>query len=208
MNTFVSTAAAALIAVTASAHASNIYGFVPVTNNVVADANAGVAQLTMDVSAGPGLNQVSFTFNNAGPAAMSITDVYFDDGTLLGIASIFNGTGVSFSPGTTPPNLPGGNLLTPAFQTTSGFSADSNPPIQPNGVNPGETLTIVFDLLSGQTFADTIAALNSTGDHLRVGLHVQGFAGGGSEGFVNQVPAPGAFGLLGLGGLVALRRRR
>jgi MYXO-CTERM domain-containing protein len=190
----------------ASANAG-VYTFDCITNNNAADCAAGEAQLAMDVIAGPGPDQVSFVFTNFGPDALSITDVYFDDGTLLGIATITNGAGVDFSQGASPGNLPGGNTITPAFISTMGFNADSNPPTQPNGVNPGEMLTITFDLIAGFSFSDTIDALNTPGDVLRVGLHVQGFDGGGSESFVN-VPAPGALALVGLAGLIAGRRRR
>lgn len=195
-------------AMAAPASAGVIYSFGAVTNNDVANTNNGISQLNVEVNA-VGANQVSFKFTNAGPVAMSITDIYFDDGTLLGIANVVNGgPGVDFSQGASPGNLPGGNTLSPAFQTTAGFSADSNPPTQPNGVNPGEMVTIVFNLINGMTFADTITALNTPGDHLRIGIHVQGFANSGSESFVNRVPTPGALALLGLGGLVAARRRR
>jgi hypothetical protein len=40
---------------------------------------------------------VNFLFTNQGPLASSITDVYFDDGTLLGIAGVTNFSGVDFS---------------------------------------------------------------------------------------------------------------
>lgn len=209
MKTLALSCAFLMSAAAAPAMAGVIYSFAPVTNNSATNTTNGIAQLTVTVSAGPAANQVSFRFDNAGPAAMSITDVYFDDGTLLGIASITDsGAGVSFSQGGSPPNLPGGNTLTPAFNTTAGFLADSNPPAQPNGVNPGEWLTITFNLINGKTFADTLAALNTPGDHLRVGIHVQGFSDGGSESFVNQVPTPGAAALLAVGGLMAARRRR
>lgn len=199
---------AAVAALATSAGASVSYSFGNITGNNVANATAGQSQLSVLVSA-VGLNQVSFLFTNSGPAAMSITDIYFDDGTLLGIASVINGgAGVDFSQGASPGNLPGHNSISPAFQTTAGFSADSNPPTQPNGVNPGESVTIVFNLINGKTFADTINALNTPGDHLRIGIHVQGFANGGSESFINNVPTPGALALVGLGGLVAARRRR
>jgi hypothetical protein len=187
-------------------HAAVTYGFGGITNNSATNTANGEAQLFVDVAA-VGAAQVSFTFRNVGPHAMSITDVYFDDGTLLGIASITNMSGVDFSQGASPPNLPGGNTLSPPFSTTAGFLADSDPPAQPNGVNPGEQLVITFDLIGGMTFADTITALDTPGDHLRIGIHVQGYADGGSESFVN-VPAPGALALLGLGGLAATRRRR
>lgn len=206
MKTFV--CAASVCAIGLHASAGVVYSFGNITGNDVANAAAGESQLFVEVDP-VGLTQISFEFTNAGPAAMSITDIYFDDGTLLGIASIINGgSGVSFSQGSSPPNLPGGNTLAIPFNTTAGFSADSNPPAQPNGVNPGESVTIIFNLIGGMTYADAINALNTPGDHLRIGIHVQGFANGGSESFVNNVPTPGSLALLGLGGLVAGRRRR
>lgn len=209
--------------------ASETYDFTNITNNNSTNADAGEAQLKVTVaSVDSEPNQVSFTFWHDGTVAMSITDVYFDDGTLLGIASISYTGDVNFSQGATPGNLSGGNELDPKFQATAGFTADSNEPVQPNGVNPGETLTIIFDLQNNYTYDDVIAALaqvtgtNDDGiDGLRIGIHVQGFAGGGSESFVNNgggpgleevVPEPASIVLFGLGtlgmGVLARRRRR
>lgn len=149
----------------------------------------GESQLRMTVSdEGVGANQAKFIFWNTGPNASSITDIYFADGTLLGIASINGGPGVDFSEGATPAELPGRNRCDPVFpvsgDVTKFFSADSDSPTQPNGVNPGEVLEITFNLINGMTFDDVVGALaNGT---LRVGLHIQGFAGGGSEAFQNQ----------------------
>ena len=161
-----------------------------------------------DVSPG----QVYFAFTNIGPEASSITDVYFDDGALLGIASIVNTPGLTeFSQLATPENLPGANNASPPFQTTAGFSADSDPPVQPLGVNPGEYLGIIFDLQAGSVFRDVVDNLGSGA--LRIGIHVQGYSYGGSESFVNGnqvIPAPGAIVLCSIGasGLHWLRRRR
>jgi hypothetical protein len=182
------------------------YGFYNITNNNIADAGIGEAQLSVDVT-DAGNNQVLFTFLNAGPYASSICDVYFQDGPLLGIASITNATGVSFSQYASPGNLPGGNAVN--FVTTEGFSADSDAPAQPNGVNPGESLGITFSLINESSFEDVIASIN-TGE-LRIGIHVQGFASGASESYVNTapVPEPATMLLLGTGllGLAGFRKK-
>jgi hypothetical protein len=177
--------------------ASTTYGFVGVTNTNAANVATGMAALSVEVidlgySASAGYNQVGFKFTNN--SISSLTDVYFDDGTLLGIASIVDsGASVSFSQLASPSNLPGGNNLTPAFVTTAGFSADSNPPVSPNGVTAGEWMTITFNLQGTNNYASVISALalpNSGGaGDLRIGLHVQSFSNGGSESFVN-VPTP------------------
>jgi hypothetical protein len=175
---------------------AEMYGFSRLTN-VSPDV---ASQLTATV-ADAGSGQVSFTFNNSGPIASTIGEVYFDDGTLLGIASITDGPGVSFDKPATPAELPGANLASPPFVTTQNFSADADNPKPSNGVNPGEWVTITFNLINGQTFANTIAALDSGA--LRIGLHVQSITGGTSDSYVNdgKVPLPGAvlLGLLGLG---------
>jgi len=186
-----------------------------ISNSSATDCNAGMAQLSVAV-VDIGGGQVQFSFFNSGPAASSITDVYFDDGSLLGIAGLIDaddGTGgdpgVNFSQGASPGNLPAGNNASPPFQATAGFLADSNPAVQPNGVNPGEWLGIIFDLQSGMTFADVLTELGN-GD-LRIGIHVQGFASGGSESFVNSpVPVPAAVWLFGSGllGLAGVARRK
>lgn len=183
-------AAAAVVFSSQNASAVTIsYSFDNVTANSV--ANIGTAgQYIVDVSnEGVTASQVKFTFRNTGPAASSITDIYFDDANpalLLSFASLVpSGTGVSFSPGASPSNLPGGNSI--AF--TAAFGTDSNAPTQPKGINPGESLDIIFNLISPNDFAVVTAALNAGGEGgLRIGIHVQGFTGGGSESFVTIPP--------------------
>lgn len=182
------------------------YGFDCITNTTPANCGIGASQLYVDIT-DAGASQALFTFYNIGADASSIADVYFDDGTLLGIASVINGAGVSFASPANPGNLPGANNATPAFQTTAGFSADSDAPAQPNGV-----------LQAGKSFADVLNAIGLAGNPggLRIGLHVQGFAGGGSESFVNTVgqvmlPVPEAsqwMMLLAGMGLIAVRTLR
>lgn len=177
------------------------YTFENITNNKAGDAAIGEAQLFMDVTQSG--NGVAFTFTNVGSSASSITDIYFDDDLpLLTFALFTQSTGVEFTVGANPGDLPGGNL----YNFSSNYGYDSDSPAQPNGVNPGESLQIQFTLTNGHNFQDVINALNSKS--FRVGIHVQGFATGGSEAFINNtdtptvppsVPEPGTLLLLGAG---------
>jgi hypothetical protein len=181
------------------------YHFYDLTNNGNPDVGSQLTVQVADEGLGTGggvtATQVLFKFTNPVGIASSICDVYFDDGTLLGIAAIRQSAGVAFNTPATPADLPGGNNAVPPFEVTDQFSADSDPPAQPNGVNAaGEWLGIVFDLQSSKTYADVIAALGD--GSLRIGLHVQAIGpGGGSDSYVNRVPVPAAFllGMLGLG---------
>ena len=187
------------------------FSFTCITNSDPTDAAIGEAQILVDVL-DYGTNGVLFYFTNVGSEACSLTDVYFDDGALLGSALIIdpNSPGVVFSLNASPPNITGHNNITPAFFTTAGFSADSDPPTHSNGVNPGEFLGIYFELQAGNTYADVLNDLE-TGD-LRVGVRLQGFASGGSEAFVNKkaaVPEPSTciFFLFGIVGIVGIKRK-
>jgi hypothetical protein len=198
--------ALALVAACGVANADPVtLGFTRITNNASVNPEAQFSVIVSD--AGGGL--VDFKFLNNVGIASSITDVYFEDGTLLAIAQITSSAGVSFSEGASPGNLPGGNAV--GFVATTGFTADSNPPVSPNGVNTAtEWLNIRYSLQGGQTFNDTIASLNN--GTLRIGMHVQSIGTeGDSDGFVNTVviPLPTTAGLALAGlGAVAIRRRR
>lgn len=208
-----------LILTGAAAHATpTLYGFQAITSNSVIDPFIGQSQLSLSVDS-YGIGQVLFSFSNSGPSACSITDIYIEDG-ILGLSGILNGPGVSFSAGASPSNLPGGNVID--FNANKDLSVDSDSPIQSKGVNPGETLGLVFNVLYGNTYDDVIDYLNLgigatsdvTGD-IRVGIHVQAFADGQSEAFVLTppndppvVPAPSAVLLAGIGASCVLKIRR
>lgn len=169
-------------------------GFDNISNNSAVNAAAGESQLFVDVldaSGGENLNstQALFKFRNDGPAASSITQIYFDNSTALGsIASISNSSGVDFSVASGNLNLPAGNNV----NFNEDFGVKANSPVQPKGVNPGEWVSVLFNLNAGQTLQNVFADIAS-GD-LRVGFHVQGFADGGSEAFVNNPPGGGGGG--------------
>jgi hypothetical protein len=220
----------AFFSASVQAMSMSTYYFSGITANNINNTLAGQSQLYFTMT-DLGGSQVQFDFFNVGSTAMSITDVYFDDGTLLGISQLIDAddgvggdAGVDFSRGANPGNLPGGSSMTNPFETTAGFLADADTPDVPlKGVNLGETLGVIFDLKAGQTYTDTVAALRQGWGYggLRVGIHVQAFANGGSESFVNCRPGvpcnpptnlvePGTLGmmLMGLAGLGFGRRKR
>jgi hypothetical protein len=203
MRKFVGVAGFLLVVGMAPRAHADLFGFGCITHNLASDCAIGEAQLELEVT-DAGWNQVLFTFTNTGLDASSITQVYFDTDAALEtvIVSILPMPGVDFSEGATPPVLPGGTPISFVVDTSAG----ANPAVQPNGVNPGESLGILID----PPFDEVIAALYS-GD-LRVGIHVQGFASGGSESFVAMpTPEPHAALLFLVGTAVAAgsaRRRR
>lgn len=181
----------------------------PAVAGDVLDGQTNLLLLVKDL----GSNQVSFKFTNNSNYS-SLTDVYFDSGPLASIFSITSSAGVSFSQGSAPPNLPGGNLITPAFDG-SALTADADSPPSKNGVQnsdaTGEQLTVTFNLLSGKTWNDIVTSLALPGfpvespanSWLRVGVHVQSFQSGNSASFINNpvtpVPEPETYALMLVG---------
>jgi hypothetical protein len=155
----------------------------------LANGAVGEAQLFVDVS-DFGSNRALFTFRNTGPEPCVIKGIYFDDGALLALAFVVNGPGVSFTQDSISPvslgELPAGNNLVPPFVTTANFLADADNPsgIGKKGVDPYESVGIVFDLQSGMDFGDVLAFLEDGG--LRIGIHVGSFDDTHAETFVND----------------------
>lgn len=199
----------ALLGSVGAAGAATI-GYGNITNNTSFNGE----QMSTVVEDGPGDTVTFQFFNNVGDPS-SIADIYFDDNLgLLGLPMFItdSGDGVAFSPNASPGELPGANEAVPDFETTLGLSADSDPPVQPNGINlASEWLIIALNLVGGASFSDVLAAIGD--GNLRIGLHVQGITGGGSDSFVNNpppVPIPAALPLFAtaVAGLVLLGRRR
>lgn len=211
---------------------AELYPFEAVSwNSGVSTANAMAAQLSLEVidygtpdTGDP--YQVEFKFNNnilpyqvvPGETGI-ITGLAFEDGTLLDIAVIkpyLSGPGsqVDFVADPSPPAGTWGL----GFDVSHYFLADAEPPSPANGVNPGEAVGIVFDLLDGKDFDAVIAALNQgftgpivSGESLRIGIHVQnlGDRGDYSDAFI-LTPEPGSLllGSIGIGMVIARCRKR
>lgn len=172
-------------------------GFSNITHNNSLNATAGESQLFVDITDALGGEKLSatqalFKFSNRGSAASSITQIYFDQNAssplLKSISSITDsGDGVVFHTPNKNGNLPGGNSV----NFTEDFTVDADQPVSQMGVNPGEFVSILFNLSSGKTLENVFQDLLS--GSLRLGFHVQAFADGGSEAFVNkQSPVPPA----------------
>jgi hypothetical protein len=95
--------------------ANTILGFDCLTANLAGDCAIGESQFSVEIS-DQGGGTIRFHFRNSGLAESAISEIYFDDGSLLALASVIDGPGVDFEQGANPPDLPGGENAVPPFQ--------------------------------------------------------------------------------------------
>lgn len=208
------------------------FGFYNITGNDAENAAIGENQMLLDVTESDS-GKALFEFSNIGTESSAITQIYFEDTLSLlagidlidtsdpGDASQGNRAGVNFSEQDSPGRLPGSNGSFGGFDAAYEVSPDRK--ASQWGINPGDTLGVVFDIANDYSFDDLINAL--TDSEFRVGFHVQDYADGGSEAFVNvatpvdydyptetstqAVPEPAAVAGLGLvfGSMLTSRRK-
>lgn len=194
----------------------------------IADGLIGESQLFVEVSMVidpvDDSEQALFTFINTGDEPCYIAGVYFYDGVLLDIAALIDADeGVTYLPDgdeyvdfdeNALNGNPGGGIEDYVAKLVVGYEmvddAEADNPYVTWGVNPDESLGVLFDLTDGSTYDDVLAGLDS--GVILIAIKVQGFDSEGSEGFINNgvVPAPGAvlLGSIGVSLVGWLRRRR
>lgn len=154
-----------------------------------------------------------FVFHNDSSIGSSIARVYIENtsasGALLSDGTIFaESSGVDFTPGSAPPNPPGSISGFGGAWGGNLFSAGAVSPPPFRGINPGETLTLRFDLTG--SFSDLLDAL--TNGEFRIAQHVIALPEGASVWtvLVPLPPAawPGITALASLGVVGYVRRRR
>jgi hypothetical protein len=142
---------------------------------------------------------ITFTFYNNVGIQSSVTDIYFDQGSLdlFSGFTMIDSFGALFSPTATPGNLPGGSAI--GFSADYSFDSSGNPT---NGLDAStDYVTFLATVGADYTSYDDFITALLNGD-ARIGLHIQGYEDGESDSYVSQVPIPAA-GILFASALVA-----
>ncbi|MBW8035772.1 MAG: PEP-CTERM sorting domain-containing protein [Planctomycetes bacterium] len=206
--------------------ASNLYAALCSFDRIEGNEGVDISdQLKVNVSSngqmldsilGEMVDKVTFKFTNkTGGVDSSITEIYFYDGSLLNMYSIddshpnvyFEDLGASTNPGELPGYQPNYELLSVLSAT------EAENPESKKGVKTGEWIEIGYTLLPGKTFQDLLDDMETR--EVVIGIHVKSIdqPGGGAESdsfILNTVivPEPATIGILALGSLLVIRKRR
>ncbi len=180
------------------------FGFTSVSASSSADAAIGQSQFFMDVL-DESARRVRFDFRNTGPAASSITQIFFEERTdvlepvLVSVTPItVAGSGVAFvrtptiptvvtnelsEQFTIPPQLLFGARFEP-LTVAPELTLTATPPVIAHGIGPGESLGVVGNLSDDIVTSQFLSRLED--GTVRVALRAQGFADGGTATFLNN----------------------
>jgi hypothetical protein len=158
---------------------------------------------------------VDFIFRNDSTIPSVVTAIYIEANTLSS-SLLQSGSIADQSPGVlfhilaVPPSPPGSVSSVGIGGSWAGnlFTLGAASPSPHNGLGPGDSVTVRFDL--ADSYQTLVQSLSVTPTAFRIVQHVQGLSDDASIWTVNQpIPAPGA-GVVVLGGIafMAGRRRR
>lgn len=170
----------ALLATSLLSHAATTYTFSPVPNSPM---EASQLRIVADIEG----NTVTITNTSQGTLAPTVCQIYFEGDQLDDFTITVQSPTVSFSPGGSPPKLPGGNQV--GFSSDVRFSAGVH-----TGLDPSESVTFTF-----------------SGSIDRIGVHVQQvgeFQDLSASLVTGQIPEPSTVLLGAIGALFLLRRKR
>ncbi len=140
-------------------------GFKPVTGSERESDCLGETNFFMDIT-DIRERQLKITFYNRAPVPCTISDIYFADGDLFSISvQSARGPGEVRTPACSIEACSGDQQSVPdPYHDSSNYQAakcsTDDPDTLQNGIQPNESLGIIFDLQAGITLADVIGALS------------------------------------------------
>lgn len=158
---------------------------------------------TMEVTEA-GMDQTLFTFTNNCGGEGVLARIFFMENDLMAFNQILEvPAGKGWSLYEKKAMLPGGQPL--GFTPHNSFGIFADPARPKNGLETGEFISILFDLVDGVSFDNIITEIDN--QSLGIGIHTQSLPGGGSASFTT-IPEPLSLALLGIGTILIRNKRR